>query len=137
MKAGPGLRPGCSWAGALSEEQTVPTEVVACVRAARAKKAVNVKVLDLREVASFTDYFVILTGTSARQVQAIADAVLERQKRDGGALAHVEGYGRGEWVLLDYGDFVVHVFSPAKREFYDLERLWSDATEVEIPEAAA
>jgi ribosome-associated protein len=121
----------------LKERARAPEPVVATVAAGRARKAVDVKVLDVREVASFSEYFVLMSGTSSRQVQAIADAVVERLKLDGRRALHREGYAQGEWVLLDYGDFVVHVFSPQKREFYDLERLWRDAEEVEVPEAAA
>ena len=116
---------------------TAPAALVGLVGAARAKKAVDVKVLDLREVTSFTDYFVLLTGANVRQVQAIADGVVEWLKSEGTRPTHVEGYSQGEWVLLDYSDFVVHVFSTVKREFYELERLWRDAVEVDIPEEAA
>ncbi len=103
------------------------------LRAASEKKAINSVVLDLREIASFTDYFVITSGTNERQVQAISDEVVETLKRAGTAAARVEGYKTAEWILLDYGDFVVHVFDEKARKFYDLERLWRAAQRVELP----
>jgi ribosome-associated protein len=104
------------------------------LRAASDKKALDIVVLDLREVASFTDYFVITSGTNVRQVQAIADEVVEQLKKQGTRAARVEGYKTAEWVLVDYGDFVVHVFEDKARRFYDLERLWREAARVELPE---
>ena len=101
--------------------------------AASEKKAINSVVLDLREIASFTDYFVITSGTNERQVQAISDEVVETLKRAGTAAARVEGYKTAEWILLDYGDFVVHVFDEKARRFYDLERLWRESQLVELP----
>ena len=102
--------------------------------AASEKKAVEPVVLDLREIASFTDYFVITSGTNARQVQAIADEVVERLKKQGTRALRTEGYTTGEWVLVDYGDFIVHVFDNKSRQFYDLERLWRDAARVPLTE---
>jgi ribosome-associated protein len=91
-------------------------------------------VLDLAGVTSFADYFVICTGANARQIQAISDEVGLRLKQEQGALPlSVEGYQQAEWVLADYGDFLVHVFSPKARTYYDLERLWRSAKPVEIP----
>ncbi|MDQ3906819.1 MAG: ribosome silencing factor [Acidobacteriota bacterium] len=107
--------------------------VVAALRAADDKKAFDLVVLDVREVASFTEYFVIAGGGNARQVQAIADGVQERLKESGRRPARVEGYRNAEWVLLDYGDFVFHVFEEKARRFYDLERLWRDAARVPLP----
>ena len=104
------------------------------LHAASEKKAHDLVVLDLREVASFTDYFVIASGTNVRQVQAIADEVQEQlRKRLGVKPARVEGYKSAEWVLLDYGDFIFHVFEEKSRRFYDLERLWRDAVRVAVP----
>ncbi|KXK02946.1 MAG: Iojap-related protein [Acidobacteria bacterium OLB17] len=104
------------------------------IRCAADKKALNIIGLDLREIASFTEHFVIATGTNQRQVQAIADEILEKLKKEKGLRAvRVEGYRTGEWVLLDYGDFIFHIFNEAAREFYDLERLWRDARKIEIP----
>ncbi len=103
------------------------------LKAAEEKKAINSVVLDLREIASFTDYFVITSGTNERQVQAISDEIVETLKKAGTAAARVEGYKTAEWILLDYGDFVVHVFDEKARTFYDLERLWRESKRVELP----
>jgi ribosome-associated protein len=95
--------------------------------AAAEKKAIEPTILDLRGISSFTDFFVIVTGANRRQVQAISDEVVEQLKRNGTPAARVEGYQNAEWVLIDYGDFVVHVFDDKARRFYDLERLWREA----------
>jgi ribosome-associated protein len=107
-----------------------PTRVREAVAAAEDRKAVDLRVLHLEKVSDFTDYFLICSGTSERQVQAIADAVQERMREEQVRPLHVEGYNRGQWVLLDYGDFVVHVFQDEPRRFYSLERLWGDAPDV-------
>lgn len=107
--------------------------ICAALRAASDKKAVELVVLDLRELVSFTDYFVITSGTNVRQVQAIADEVVEQLKKQGSRAARVEGYKSAEWVLVDYGDFIVHVFEEKARRFYDLERLWREAAQVAVP----
>ncbi|MBV6497685.1 MAG: ribosome silencing factor [Acidobacteria bacterium ACB1] len=105
------------------------------IRSAADKKALDIVGLDLRDIASFTEHFVIATGTNQRQVQAIADEISERLKKELGLRAvRIEGYNTGEWVLLDYGDFVFHIFNETSREFYDLERLWRDARKIEIPD---
>ena len=101
--------------------------------AASEKKAINAVVLDLRQIASFTDYFLITSGTNERQVQAISDEIVETLKKAGTAAARVEGYKTAEWILLDYGDFVVHVFDEKARKFYDLERLWRESKRVDLP----
>jgi ribosome-associated protein len=100
------------------------------VSAADDRKALDLKVLQLEKVTDFTDYFLICSGTSERQVQAIADAVQERLREHRVRPLHVEGYNRAQWVLLDYGDLVVHVFQEEPRRYYALERLWGDAPEV-------
>lgn len=100
------------------------------VAAAEDRKAVDLKVLNLAKVSDFTDYFLICSGGSERQVQAIADAVQERLRAEKVRPLHVEGYNRGQWVLIDYGDLVVHVFLEEPRRFYALERLWGDAPDV-------
>jgi len=107
--------------------------VLAALNAAAEKKAFDVVVLDLRDVATFTDFFVITTGANERQVQAISDEVYETLKRGGSAAARVEGYKTAEWILLDFGDFIVHVFEQKARRFYDLERLWRESKRVELP----
>jgi ribosome-associated protein len=103
------------------------------VRAAQSKKAQDVVVLDLREITSLADYFVICTGTNVRQNQAISDEIHVKGKERGEAPISVEGYENAEWVLLDYGDVIVHVFLDKTRTYYDLERLWRHARKVEIP----
>jgi ribosome-associated protein len=100
------------------------------VQAAESKQARDVTVLDVREATSFTDYFVIATGANARQIQAIGDEITQQLKRRGEHPASLEGYKNAEWVLIDYGDFVIHIFSPKARDYYDLERLWRDAKPV-------
>ena len=107
--------------------------VLTALHAASEKKALEPVVLDLREIASFTDYFVIVSGANERQVQAISDEVYESLKKSGHTSARVEGYKTAEWILLDYGDFVVHVFEQKARKFYDLERLWRESKRVELP----
>jgi len=103
------------------------------VDAAESKKAQDVKVLDLREVTSFTDYFVICSASSTRQGKAIADEIGKALKKIGELPVSAEGYDSGEWILLDYGDFIVHIFSETARGYYDLERLWRHARSVELP----
>lgn len=103
------------------------------LHAASDKKALDMIVLDLRSIASFTEYFIITSGTNSRQVQAIADEVVEQLKKKGTRAARVEGYKTAEWVLVDYGDFIVHVFDEKARRFYDLERLWREAPRVALP----
>ncbi|HYP53577.1 MAG TPA: ribosome silencing factor [Pyrinomonadaceae bacterium] len=127
-------------AGAADAEEVRPAtfedldeRLRGALRAASDKKALESVVLDLRRVASFTDFFVITSATNVRQVQAIADEVVERLKEQGGRALRVEGYNAAEWVLIDYGDFIVHVFEDEARRFYDLERLWRDASRVELP----
>jgi len=105
------------------------------VRAAESKKATDIRVLDLTSITAFADYFVISTGANARNVQAIADEVGLRLKQCGELPFSVEGYNQAEWILADYGNFLVHIFSPKSRAYYDLERLWRNAKTVEIPPA--
>ena len=107
-----------------------PARVREAVAAAEDRKAVDLRVLHLEKVSDFTDFFLICSGTSERQVQAIADAVQERMREVQVRPLHVEGFNRGQWVLLDYGDFVVHIFQEEPRRFYSLERLWGDAPDV-------
>jgi ribosome-associated protein len=116
-----------------AQPQTVPdtaARVREAVAAAEDRKAIDLKVLHLAKVSDFTDYFLICSGTSERQVQAIADAIQARLRSKHVRPLHVEGYNRGQWVLLDYGDLVVHVFQEEPRRFYALERLWGDAPDV-------
>ena len=110
----------------------LPAAVELAVRAALAKKAEDAVVLDLHTAADFTDFFLLLSGLNQRQLVAIADAVLGTLRTEGRRPAHIEGYPRGEWILLDYDSFVVHIFTPRTRAFYDLERLWGGARRMEI-----
>ncbi|HEX8198479.1 MAG TPA: ribosome silencing factor [Pyrinomonadaceae bacterium] len=123
----------------VAEAQAEPADVlderlIGALRAASDKKAVNSLVLDLREVTEFTDFFIITNGTNVRQVQAIADGISEDLKLIDARPIRIEGYNTAEWILMDYGDFVVHIFEEKSREFFDLERLWRDAKRVQIPE---
>lgn len=97
------------------------------------KKAKEVKILDIRSISVVADYFVICSGTNTTQVRAIADNVEEALVGLGLPLHHVEGYQNGRWVLLDFGDIIVHVMHEDERSYYNLERLWGDAQEVESP----
>lgn len=111
-------------------------EIRWAIEAAQNKKAAAVTLLDLRELGAFTDAFLLCTGFSSRQVQAISDEIEEQLARRGIRLAHREGYDTAEWVLLDYGDFIAHVFSERSRQFYDLERLWRAARRTDFPDLA-
>ena len=115
----------------------LPAELKLATQAALDKKAIDLIVLDLRKASSFTDFFAICTGMNARQVHAIADGVQEALRKKGVRPALVEGYERGDWVLIDFFDFIVHVFTPSTREFYALERLWGDAERIEIADPRA
>ena len=115
----------------------LPADVARVILAAQDKKARDVIVLDLRKTSAFTDIFIICTGQNVRQVRAIVDAVREALRARGVGPAHVEGYERAEWVLMDFFDFIVHVFTPETRSFYSLERLWGQAVRVEVPDPEA
>lgn len=105
------------------------------ITSAAEKKALNMTALDLRDIASFTEFFVITSGTNQRQVQAISDEIEEHLKKQLATRpVRIEGYNTAEWILMDYGDFVFHIFEQKAREFYDLERLWRDAKKVDLPE---
>lgn len=114
------------------KKKKLPAEVSKAVRAALDKKAADVVVLDLRSTSAFTDFFVLCSGTSQRQVKAIADAVEEALRAARVRPAHVEGYDRADWILMDFFTFIVHVFTPQTRTFYALERLWGDAERIEV-----
>jgi ribosome-associated protein len=117
---------------AIDQDLDIERLVRLAARTASDKKATDLVLLDLRSVASFTEYFLICSGTSSRQVQAISDAIEDELRKNGKRPLHIEGRSSGEWVLLDYGDFIVHVFTGASRKFYDLERLWRDAGRVSL-----
>ncbi len=124
----------------ITEEKTtvykeLDKEAKFALHCASEKKAKNIVVLDLREITSFTEFFIIASGTNQRQTQAIADEVNQKLRKEMNMRVNrSEGYQSGEWVLLDYGDFIFHIFNEKSREFYDLERLWRDAKRVELPE---
>ena len=115
-------------------EVATPSWLLA-VRAAESKKASDIRVLDLTTITTFADFFVICTGSNQRQVQAISDDIGLQLKRQAGELPiSVEGYNQAEWVLADYGDYLIHVFSEKARAYYGLDRLWRHAKIVEVPQ---
>jgi len=122
---------------ATSTKKRLTGDVAKAVRAALDKKAQDVVVLDLRHTPAFTDFFILCSGLNQRQVKAIADAVEETLRAAKVRPAHVEGYDRAEWILMDFFTFIVHIFAPNTREFYALERLWGDAERIEIDESFA
>src|SRR4051812_31163679 len=112
-------------------------DIAKAVRAALDKKAADVVVLALRHTPAFTDFFLLCSGQNARQVHAIADAVEETLKAAKLRPAHIEGYARAEWILMDYFTFIVHIFTPQTRAFYSLERLWGDAERIDVSDDPA
>jgi ribosome-associated protein len=111
-------------------KRSLPSEVKLSVKASQAKKAEDILILDLRSLSSFTDFFIIMTGNSSRQNMAIYESIEQELKRGKTAPIGVEGKDLAEWILMDYGNFVVHVFSRRAREYYSLEKLWGDAPRV-------
>ena len=118
-----------------SKKDSIPPHVRSAVEAAQEKQAADVVLLDLAGLGAFTDYFLICTGFSARQVEAICDEVEERLESGGARLLHREGKSNGDWMLLDFGGLIVHVFTERARHFYDLERLWRAAVRVEFKDS--
>lgn len=114
----------------------LPPEVERAGELALERKAADVVALDLRGISSATDFFLLATGASDIQVKAVAEHVIDELKHDGLRPAHVEGTEGGRWVLIDYFDFVIHVFHPSARSFYQLETLWGDAPRVELADAS-
>ena len=106
------------------------------IHAAQDRKALDLRVLNLEGSASFTSYFLICSGTSTRHTQAICDGVVEGLKKSGCPPVHIEGYSKAEWILVDYLNFIVHIFVERAREFYDLERLWKGAPGIPIEDKA-
>jgi len=122
----------------MKKKDDLKHQVSEALLACQDKQAENVAILELeKDSGAFTDYFVMCSGTNPRQIQAIADAVDERLEALGLRVTHAEGYKQAEWVLLDYVDFVVHIFSEKARQFYDLERLWKSAKRLEPAELMA
>lgn len=107
------------------------------VRRAESRKAFDLKVLDLREITSFTDYFVICSVSNPRQAHAVCDDIEKGLKETGELPVSIEGYDAAEWILMDYGDFLVHIFSETARAYYDLERLWRHAKPVALDDVRA
>ena len=128
------------------QQRTSPTQPLAsnpstpawltAVRAAESKKATDIQVLDLRSVTSFADFFVIATGSNPKQIQAISEEIGLQLEQRGEHPLSVEGFQNAEWVLADYGDFLIHVFSAKARAYYELDRLWRHAKVIAIPEAS-
>ncbi len=114
-------------------QDSLRPEIRCAVEAAQDKQAVDVTVLKLAGTGAFVEYFLLCSGRSQPQIQAIGEAIEERLGRNGVRLAHREGKLPAEWVLLDYGDFIVHIFSERARQYYDLERLWRTAERVDFP----
>ena len=115
----------------------LPAELLTAAHAAYGKKAVDVVVLDMRAIPSFTDFFLICTAQNQRQMRAVADAIEMALREDGRRPAHIEGNEQSEWILLDYFDMVVHVFTAEQRQFFGLERLWGAATRVPVAAPSA
>ena len=105
-------------------------------KAAESKKATDLRALDLREVTSFTDFFIICSAANPRQAHAVSDEIEKQLKQIGELPVSIEGYESAEWILMDYGDFIVHIFSETARAYYDLERLWRHAKTVDIAVSA-
>ena len=102
------------------------------LEAIKDKKAFDLKALDIKEISSITDYFVICSANNERQVQAVCDEIEYKIKNKGIEISNIEGYRNARWILVDLGDIVVHIFHKEEREFYNLDRLWIDATNLEV-----
>jgi ribosome-associated protein len=113
--------------GKITSKRSLPREVKISIKASKAKKAESLVVLDLRGISSFTDYFVIMHGNSVRQNLALHDSIEKELRKENIRPLSVEGKEHAEWILMDYGDFIVHIFSERTREYYSLEKLWGDA----------
>jgi ribosome-associated protein len=113
-------------------KRQLPPALKAALEAALEKKAENLVVLDLRAAASFTEYFILMTGLNSRQTAALAEVIERDLKTRNLRPIGLEGASRGEWILMDYGWFIVHIFSPAARDYYSLEKLWSDAPRLTV-----
>ncbi|HEU5210546.1 MAG TPA: ribosome silencing factor [Longimicrobiales bacterium] len=118
----------------VGDGMEVPAALARAIDLAKDRKGRDMLLLDLRGISNATDYFLLVTGTSDTHVKAVADHILEELREDGVKPMHIEGVRTGRWVLMDYIDFVIHVFHPAAREFYQLERLWGDAPSHAFPD---
>ncbi|HEY0673402.1 MAG TPA: ribosome silencing factor [Longimicrobiales bacterium] len=110
----------------------LPTELKRAIELAVDRKGVNIMLLDLRGLSNSTDYFLLVNGTSDTHVRSIADHIIDELRKEGSKADHIEGLRTGRWVLIDFIDFVIHVFHPTAREFYRLEQLWGDAPTIPI-----
>lgn len=117
----------------LSKSPAGPQKPLLCAQAALNKNAENVKIMDLSGISSFTDYFLVCSGNSNRQVQAISDSIKQKMRESDHEILSVEGYADGRWILMDLGDVVVHIFQDVLREYYALETLWASAPKIQIP----
>ena len=115
-------------------QSDIKKTVLQCTNAALDKKAKNLIILKVKELSSFTDYFIICSGTSDRQVKGIAASIEETLKKSGIQPLGIEGQNTGNWILMDYGDVIIHIFYEPTREFYDIERLWSDVPSMSVNE---
>ena len=115
------------------EHSSINEKILAAGKAVFEKKGLDPLLFDLRGISDMADYFLICSGTSDRQVRAIADAIEEALLKIGIKMDHKEGYQESTWILLDYGDLVAHIFQEDKRQYYDLERLWGDAPKIDLP----
>ncbi|MDR0899363.1 MAG: ribosome silencing factor [Lactobacillaceae bacterium] len=109
-------------------------ELETIIKAADSKRAANIQVLDIRELSIISDYFIIMSGETQRQVQAIANEILDKAKENNFPISRVEGLSEANWVVLDLGDYIVHVFDEDSYEFYELYRLWNTAKPVDVSE---
>lgn len=129
---------GCRKSGGRLPKKEIDSHkrALLCVNACCEKKALNLVILNVKEISAFADYFILCSGSSDRQVRAVAAAIQENLKKEGLLPLGVEGEDAGRWILLDYDDVIIHVFLESIRTFYDLERLWSDAPRMSVPEDA-
>ena len=119
---------------ATKKEKALPVDLQRAIELAVDRKAQEMMLLDLRGLSNSTDYFLLVNGTSDTHVRAIADHIIDELRKEGMKPDHIEGLRTGRWVLMDFIDFVIHVFHPTAREFYQLERLWGDAPAIPVPE---
>ena len=113
--------------------ENLPPQIQVAVSAAQEKKAEDVLILSLAAISSFTDYFVIMHGHSGRQLNALCDGIERSLRKERVKPLSIEGQKNAEWILMDYGNFIIHIFTKEKRDYYSLERLWADVPKLNIP----
>ena len=118
--------------GMKQSKPSLPKGIAISAKASEAKKAEDLVILDLTGISSFTDYFIILHGNSARQNRAIYEAIEQELKKEKIRPLSIEGRDNAEWILMDYGNFIIHIFSESTREYYALEKLWGDGIKISI-----